>query len=144
MDTEMARAELNVVRRREHGNCVVCSHTNGVGLGVSFTVVGEGAVEARFGCEKEYEGYRDVIHGGVIASLIDGAMTNCIFARGNAAFTAELNIRFLRPVDVGTPATVRAWIEKTFRPLHYVKAELSQDQVVKVKAEGKFMERPDE
>jgi uncharacterized protein (TIGR00369 family) len=135
---------MKTVRNREHGNCVVCSRSNGVGLGVVFAVSGEGAVEARFGCEKEYEGYNDVIHGGVISSLIDGAMTNCVFAKGYVAFTAELTIRFHRPVAVGSPALVRARIEKTFRPLHYLKAELLQDGVVKVTAEAKFMERPDD
>ena len=69
-------------------------------------------------------------------------MTNCVFAHGYVAITAELNIRFRHPVDVGKPATVRAWIDRYYRPLHYVKAEIRQDHEIKVTAEGKFMESP--
>jgi acyl-coenzyme A thioesterase PaaI-like protein len=75
---------------------------------------------------------------------MDGAMTNCVFAKGYVAFTAELSVRFQHPVTTGVPATIRAWIDKSYRPLHYLKAELLQDQVTKVTAEGKFMERPEE
>jgi len=144
VDTDLAMDELTSVRDREHGNCVVCSRANGSGLGIEYTVVDGCVVEATFGCEKAYEGYHDVIHGGVISSLIDGAMTNCVFAKGYVAFTAELSVRFQHPVSTGVPATIRAWIDKSYRPLHYLKAELVQDQITKVTAEGKFMERPEE
>lgn len=144
MDTELATTEMANVRHREHGNCVVCSRTNINGLGVEFVVVEEGVVEASFGCDKAFEGYRDVVHGGVISSLIDGAMTNCMFAEGYVAFTAELNIRFRHPVTTEVPATVRAWIEKSFRPLHLLRAELRQEETVKATADGKFMESPGE
>jgi uncharacterized protein (TIGR00369 family) len=142
VDIERAATELTIVRQREHGNCVVCSRSNGLGLGVEFAVAEDGSVVADFGCDKTFEGYRDLVHGGVIASLIDGAMTNCIFAHGFVALTAELNVRFQRPVTTGVAATVRAWIDKSYRPLHLLKAEVIQDRTIKATAEGKFMECP--
>jgi uncharacterized protein (TIGR00369 family) len=130
------------IRRRAHGNCVVCSPSNARGLGVEFELSGDGSVEAVFACDKAFEGYRDFVHGGVISSLLDGAMTNCVFAHGYVAFTAELSIRFRQPVEVGRPAVVRAWIDRYYRPLHYAKAEIKQGQEIKATAEGKFLENP--
>jgi acyl-coenzyme A thioesterase PaaI-like protein len=37
----------------------------------------DGGVEAHFDCSRIFEGYSHRIHGGVIAALLDGAMTNC-------------------------------------------------------------------
>lgn len=144
MGTELAKSVMASARHREHGNCVVCSRANGNGLGIEFVVVEDGVVEASFACDKVFEGFNNVIHGGVISSLIDGAMTNCVFAKGYVAVTAELKVRFQHPVNTGTPATVRAWIDKSYRPLHLLKSEVRQDRVIKVTAEAKFMERPDD
>lgn len=139
MTTEMRSAKLAEMQKQAHGNCVVCSPLNERGLGLEFTLTEDGSVKTVFNCDKDFEGYQDVLHGGIISSLIDGAMTNCMFAHGYIAVTAELNVRFQHPVVIGPPATVRAWIDKYYSPLYVVKAELLQNQEVKVTAVGKFM-----
>ena len=142
MTTDLTQTELARTRARAHNNCVVCDPTNKRGLGLEFAITEDGGVEATFSCDRVFEGYPNYLHGGVVSSLLDGAMTNCVFSHGYFAFTAELNIRFLHPVVTGVPATVRAWIDRYYRPLHYVKAEVSQNGEIKAKAEGKFMESP--
>jgi uncharacterized protein (TIGR00369 family) len=138
--TEMNEVEPAVIRERAHDNCVVCSDSNTRGFGLEFRKCKDGSVVADFSCEKAFEGYKNVLHGGVIACLLDGAMTNCLFAKGRISVTAEMKIRFQHPVLVGVPASLRAWIERSRKTLHMVKAELHQDQILKATAEGKFME----
>ena len=140
MTTKISSARTAEVRKREHGNCVVCSSSNERGLGIEFNTLEDGSVEAVFECDKTYEGYKDLLHGGIISALLDGAMTNCMFAQGSRALTAELNVRFHQPVAIGSPAKVRAWIKKDLFPLFLVEAEVSQNQQVKASATGKFME----
>ena len=142
MTTEPTSTGMTEIRRRTHRNCVVCSSSNERGLGLEFELLPDGSVEAVFACDKVFEGYTDFVHGGIISSLLDGAMTNCIFAHGYVAITAELKIRFQQPLEVGRPATVRAWIDRYYRPLYYVKAEIIQNQEIKARAEGKFLESP--
>jgi acyl-CoA thioesterase FadM len=55
--------------------------------------------------------------------------------------TAELQIRFRHPVATDHPATVRAWITCSTRPLHQLEAELIQGDQVKATAKAKFMEK---
>ncbi len=136
------QAELARIQSQMHDNCVVCSHSNECGLGLKFTLSEDGSVQATFNCDKVFEGYKNVLHGGIVSSLMDGAMTNCIFAHGCSAVTAELNVRFRHPVVIGKPAIVRAWIDRSSPPLYVVKAEVLQDQQVKTTATGKFMEQP--
>lgn len=83
-----------------------------------------------------------LLHGGVIASLLDGTMTNCLFAHGCAAMTGELNVCYREPVVIGEEMRIRAWITRSLSPLFMLAAELKQGDCVKATATAKFMERP--
>jgi acyl-coenzyme A thioesterase PaaI-like protein len=139
--TQLTDDFFQKLRRESHPDCVVCGHQNQQGLRLDFRLVGDGIVEANFGCEQVFQGYPNILHGGVICALVDGAMANCLFAHGLAAVTADLSVRFRDPVESRGSVTVRAWLESCVRPLHKVNAELLQDGRTKVIAKGKFMER---
>jgi uncharacterized protein (TIGR00369 family) len=130
------------MQSRIHSNCVVCSSSNHRGLQLEFEPADGGRVQARFGCDEAFEGYEGVLHGGVLAALLDGAMTNCMFAHGIPAVTGQLSIRFRHPVLAGKEATVHAWLEQSWPPLHLLKAEIVQGAQIKATASGKFMEQP--
>jgi uncharacterized protein (TIGR00369 family) len=99
----------------------------------------DGSVIATFDCRQQYEGYEGTIHGGVIASLLDGAMTNCLFALGHVAVTADLHVRFRHPLCMGQKAVVRAWVTRDASPLFVLEAQVIQAGQVKATAVGKFM-----
>ncbi len=141
MITDLAQTELQQMRAQTHSNCVVCSPANARSLCLEFTASDDGSVQACFDCDESFEGYAGMLHGGVIASLLDGAMTNCMFAYGVPAVTVELTTRFRRPVLVGEIATVRAWIERCLTPLYQLKAEVSQNGHLKANASGKFVDQ---
>lgn len=138
--TEAREAALRETRVRAHPNCVVCGAANDRGLQLEFRRNADDSVQTTFDCAQTYEGYAGTIHGGVVSTLLDGAMTNCLFAHGYPGVTAEITVRFRHPVCAGSPATVRAWIERCARPLHVLRAELVQDRQLKATACGKFME----
>jgi acyl-coenzyme A thioesterase PaaI-like protein len=125
-----------------HPGCVVCGRKNARGLHLDFTVGEDGSVEGRFPASAAFEGYPRQLHGGVIAMLLDGAMTNCLFCHGHVAQTGELTVRYRRPVAVDRPVTVRAWIGKVRPPLRRVAAELVQDGTVMATGAAKFIDRP--
>lgn len=138
---ETSSEHLEALRAREHPWCVACSAAHPAGLRLRFEVAEEGRVRARFHCAALLQGYRGVLHGGIIASVLDAAMANCLFARGEAAVTAEMTIRFHRPVPTGRPADVSAWVSSDLCPLFLVEAELSQDGEVLASASAKFLRR---
>ena len=131
-------------RARRHPHCWVCSTANENGLAVAFQEDEAGAVEGRFSCDEKFTGYPGYLHGGVVSSLLDGAMTNCLMARGSPGLTARLEVRFLKPVLIGKPVTVRGWWEKSRGPLHILAAELVQDGKVLATAAGRFMDYPED
>jgi len=127
--------------RQAHPNCIVCSPLHRCGLRLEFVLSDDGSVQANFDCARAFEGYPELLHGGIISSLLDGAMTNCLFAHGHQGVTGELKVRFRHPVVTDRVAIVRAWIDRSLPPFHVLQAELIQDEWVKAKATGKFVER---
>ena len=134
---------LEATRSDLHPRCIVCGRESPAGLGLKFQVQPDGGVSASFDCRRDFEGYDGMLHGGVISSIADGAMTNCLFAHGITAVTAELNVRFRHPIELGTPLGVTAKITRGTVPLFCVEAELTQAGQLKAKATGKFMETPE-
>ena len=141
MTTEESQKRLTLMQGFEHPDCFLCSPGNELGLQMAFRVCADGSVAAWFTCDQRFQGYSGFIHGGVISSLLDSAMANCLFSQGKAGFTAELNIRFVQPVITGQAALVRAWITDSFPPLYIMAAYIHQNCRIVVRATGKFMER---
>jgi acyl-coenzyme A thioesterase PaaI-like protein len=139
---ELAQAHMQELQKRVHSHCVVCGRANGKGMHLDFRLQQDGSVQAIFDCPRDYQGYPDYLHGGVLAAMLDGAMTHWLFARKKSAVTAELNIRYRHPVSTDQPAIVRAKLEQSHGPLHLLRAEIIQVGKVKVTANGKFYEQP--
>ena len=85
--------------------------------------------------------FTGLVSVGVIAAVLDGAMTNYLFARGLQAVTGELTVRYRHPVAIGETVLVRAWLQESLPPLHLLQAELQRDGCVRASATAKFMER---
>lgn len=132
---------LRSVRATAHPRCFVCSPENPNGLGIAFHVNAEGKVEAEFTGSELFEGYSGILHGGLVTALLDGAMTQCLFACGCVALTAELTVRFRHPVTSNEQSIVRGWRIKSTGPLHAVRAELRQNGTVMAAAAGTFYEQ---
>jgi acyl-coenzyme A thioesterase PaaI-like protein len=142
VNSENIHARLQKTQAEAHPFCFVCSGSNPMGLALRYRAHPDGSVDTTFLGNCALESYTGLLHGGVIAALLDGAMTNCLFAHGCAAMTGELNVRYREPVVIGEEMHIRAWIESSWPPLHRLAAELKQGDCVKVAATAKFMERP--
>jgi acyl-coenzyme A thioesterase PaaI-like protein len=127
------------MREQHHRTCPVCGDHNPNGLHTAFEVRPDGAVEVEVIYGEDKEGYDGHLHGGIIASLLDGAMTNCLFSYGIPAVTGELVVRMVHPVRAGPKIVVRAWLNRRFAPLYLMNAEMRQGGSVAAKGEGKFM-----
>ena len=142
MTIEAAHKTVADIRNLVHPKCVVCSFGNGNGLHLEFDVADDRSVTATFQCDEAFEGYPGMLHGGVISSILDGAMGHCMFARKQAAVTVEMMIRFRHTVITGHEATVLARITRFSHPLYLLEAEIIQNGEVKATAKGKYYDQP--
>ena len=137
-----AQQRLLETRARAHAHCIACGAPAGDAPRLHFLALDDGSVEAQVAGRGSYEGYAGMLHGGVIATLLDAAMTNCLFAQGRCAVTADLHLRYRHPVASAQPCVVRAWIERASPPLFVLRGELWQAERLRVTAAAKFMEQP--
>ena len=135
-----ASGRLRSTRLRAHPHCAVCSPANPSGLGQNFVLQPDGSVESAFAASAPFEGYSGLLHGGIAAALLDGAMTNCLFAHGVQALTAELTVRYREPVAVPGNITTRATLTESHGRLYLLRAELRQEGRLKASALGKFIQ----
>jgi uncharacterized protein (TIGR00369 family) len=96
--------------------CFVCGKQNTSGLGLSFSSVGDKIV-AEFTLQKKFQGYKDIIHGGIIAAILDEAMIKVLLTKDIQAVTAELTVRFKAPLLAGETVSVEAGVLKVKKNL---------------------------
>lgn len=133
------QARIDEAAAGVHSGCFFCGHENPIGLQLEFHAREDGSVLAAFRCGHRFEGYRETLHGGFVAALLDTAMTNCLFARGVTAVTAELRVRYLRPARPGEWTQVRASVARARRPAYRLVAEMLQEGVLVARAGATFM-----
>src|SRR6476661_8650552 len=89
-------------------SCFVCGESNSIGLNLRFETDGH-IVQTHFRPRAEHVGFKQVVHGGIIATLLDEIMVwACAVQTKRFAFCAELNVRFLKPLQPGAAATAVA------------------------------------
>jgi acyl-coenzyme A thioesterase PaaI-like protein len=101
----------------------------------------DGTVCGLFHGDARLQGYQGILHGGVLAALLDSAMAHCLFHRGVQGVTGDLHVRFVQPVSCATTLDVRAHLESATPPLYVLKAELLEGDRVMAWAEATFMQR---
>jgi acyl-coenzyme A thioesterase PaaI-like protein len=119
--------------------CFVCG-SGGSGLQVRFSGDASG-VRAETVIAPPYQGFRGVVHGGILAGLVDDAMWHVIHQQDNAfPMTAELTVRYLAPVPIGEPLIIEGHL-RSYRPrLMVAEATVANGRGdVLVRAEGRFM-----
>lgn len=83
-----------------YSGCFVCGQENHIGLKVRFFWDGEKAV-CEFTANEEYAGYKNILHGGIVATLLDEIMIKALLAQDILAVTAEITVRLKKPVFSG-------------------------------------------
>ena len=108
-------------------------------LHLEFKNIGKNTVITEFKLEKEYEGYPDIIHGGILAAILDNAMANTVIINNILIYTVELNVRYLKRCFVMENLQAKGWIEDVNHKIIETKGEIrSSSGELKVTAYGKY------
>jgi uncharacterized protein (TIGR00369 family) len=99
--TEYERT-LRRLQDNHHSQCIFRIHPPVDNLKSFFSK--DGTLLCRFVCSKEHQGYDGIVHGGIIAAIIDAYMAQCCMGHGIVAYTADLSVHFRNPVRMDIPA----------------------------------------
>lgn len=106
-------------------NCFGCSPSNAAGLRMEFYEDGEEVVSTWYP-EDDYQGFHDVLHGGIQATLMDEIASWVVFIKlDTAGVTYRLNTRFRVPVRISRGVvTLRARFVEQRRNIAIIEAVL--------------------
>ncbi|PJZ68206.1 thioesterase [Leptospira perolatii] len=85
---------------------------------------------------EKFQGQPDVIHPGIIATILDEIMAKINEAMNFKTTTGELTIRFLQPAQVNQPLHLRGWFVKKNKKVIENRAEI-ENEIGKIVARGK-------
>ena len=109
----------------DNPNCFVCGEKNERGLKIDFKPGEENSAVAETSLSRTYEGYEGIIHGGIISTLLDEAMSKTIHFHKLAAVTAELTVRFKNSLPADTKFTVYAQVKEIKGKLIFTEANIT-------------------
>ncbi len=122
----------------DDGYCFACGRNNDEGLGLAFKTE-DGKTSAEFVPRKAHQGFKDIVHGGIITAVLDEAMMKAVISRGVFAMTAEIEVRFRNPLLVGDRAVVEAEIHSVGRRFIEASAVLKKAGGVVAVASAKML-----
>lgn len=131
---------MSIEPPKNHQQCSVCcapffNHNTTI----QFDLMLDGGIQGEIVPTERVQGYQGVMQGGAIATLHDTAMTHCLFSRGVHAMTAQLNVRYIKPIPLDTLIQVKAHCLKQKRGMYLLQSCIYVAGECYSKAEAKFM-----
>lgn len=127
-------------------NCFVCGRDNPCGLKMEFYLDDHNEVVAHFALANFYEGYPGMMHGGVIAAILDEVCGRAFTGHEDEFMvTSKLDIRYRKPVPIGQPLVAKAHQVSHNGRVGIARGEiLDQEGNLLAEAEGVYVKIPEE
>jgi uncharacterized protein (TIGR00369 family) len=121
-------------------HCFGCGTNNPVGLKLEFSKTAEGAVLCAAVVSNNYEGPPGYLHGGIIATLLDEAMSKANRAQGVTAMTRQMQVEYLRPVPSHAAIEIEGRVTRSEGRKHWTEAQIrNADGKILAQATGLFI-----
>jgi acyl-coenzyme A thioesterase PaaI-like protein len=120
---------LKKIELVDDGHCFACGEKNQSGLKLEFRTE-NGKVFSKFIPQKIHQGFKNIVHGGIISTILDEAMMKAVLYQGIDVITAEIAVRFKNPLHVGDKAFVEAEIKKMGNRLIETSARMKKNNTI--------------
>jgi acyl-coenzyme A thioesterase PaaI-like protein len=127
-------------------HCFVCGVENPVGLQLHFYDNDEDQVFADYIVPDHFQGYPGVVHGGILATMLDELMGRAVMAGDPNRFmySAKLEVRYRKPVPTGQPLhLVGKFIRRRGRVAISHAEVWLEDGTLGAEAEGTLVDLPE-
>lgn len=121
--------------------CFGCGPANPGGLKLEFLLAPDGSVVCPTTISNAFEGHPRFLHGGIIATLLDEAMSKAVRAKGLTAMTRHLEIDYRRPVPSGASIRIEGRIVRSEGRKHWAEAQIfDREEAALAHGKGLFVE----
>lgn len=133
--------KLTPLDHAAQNRCFGCGEANPVGLHLEFFRAEDGSVVCLPAVPDTYEGPKGYLHGGIIATLLDEAMSKAVRAGGFIAMTRSMEVDYLRPVPSGAPLRLEGRVVRSDGRKHWAEAKILNEQgTMLAQGKGLFIE----
>jgi len=90
-------------------HCFICGLENPVGLKLRIYELEEGVIETTFTAPAYFQGYPGVLHGGIVASILDEISGRALMgdpSKPRFMFTGKLEVKYRMNVPIGKPLRI--------------------------------------
>lgn len=88
--------------------CFVCGKDNPKGFKIQVRYLeDEMAAETELSLPREFQGWAEVIHGGILATMLDELMAHAVWHFAGPGVTLSMEVRFHQPLKPDEPILVR-------------------------------------
>jgi uncharacterized protein (TIGR00369 family) len=109
-DEQLTESGIERLIPNPANSCFGCGGANQEGMQLAFDQDYDGKrIVGKFTMGARFQGGGGMLHGGIIAVLLDEAMGKVCRFRNVRAVTAEMNIDFLKPIRTDQEITVEAF-----------------------------------
>ena len=105
--------------------CFVCGKDNPQGLKIAVVYEEEAlAAVTELTLPKEYQGWTEVIHGGILATLLDELMAHAVWKFAGPGVTLGMEVRFHKPLKPEEKIRVRGVLQPAKSRRRQAEAEI--------------------
>jgi len=116
--------------------CFGCGKSNPCGVKLEFDWDGKVA-KSEFTPTELHQGWQNIIHGGILTTVLDEAMAYAACFECIPGVTATMEIRFRQPTFVGQRLIITAWVTRNAQRFAETEARLTlQDGTVVAEAKA--------
>lgn len=121
----------------DDNHCFVCGALNPCGLQARPVIdAATRSASCRLAVPRAFQGWQGIVHGGILATLLDETCAYAAKAEARQVVTAELHISYKKPVPVETGLLITATIVGERRRILDVNARIEIDGVVHTEAQA--------
>jgi uncharacterized protein (TIGR00369 family) len=142
-EEEMTEAieNLKPFAHSAQNRCFGCGPAKSTGLHLQFLLAEDNSVVCLATVPDGFEGPPLYVHGGIIATLLDEAMSKAVRASGRTAMTRQMEIDYLRPVPSGATIRIEGRVTRSEDRKHWAEAKIVNGNGVELaRAKGLFIE----
>jgi uncharacterized protein (TIGR00369 family) len=92
--------------------CFCCGLDNERGLHLSISYPEKGTAETSLDVPSWFSGWKNMTHGGLLATLLDEIMAHACLGIAQRAVTAEITVRYQKAVETGARIRARGKVEE--------------------------------
>ena len=115
---------LTPMSHAAQNRCFGCGQANRTGLHLEFLLAEDQSVICNTIVPDTFEGPVGYVHGGIIATLLDEAMSKSVRARGIIAMTRNMEVDYQRPVPSLATIRLEARVVRGEGRKHYTEATI--------------------